>query len=29
MKTANVPNSDKIAIGFMKGWVTDSNGPCN
>jgi hypothetical protein len=29
MKSSNAANSDKIAIGFMKGWVADSNGPCN
>jgi hypothetical protein len=29
MKDANVPGSGNISIGFMKGWVTDSNGPCN
>lgn len=29
MKAASVPGSDKIAIGFLKGWVSDSNGPCN
>jgi hypothetical protein len=29
MKDANVPGSDKISIGFMKGWVSNSNGPCN
>ena len=29
MKTTNAPNSDNIAIGFMKGWASNSNGPCN
>jgi hypothetical protein len=29
MKDANVPGSDNISIGFMKAWVTNSNGPCN
>jgi hypothetical protein len=29
LKSESVTDADKISIGFMKGWVSNSNGPCN
>jgi hypothetical protein len=29
MKKSGAANADQISIGFIKGWVADSKGPCN